>query len=56
MNDHFKIFIPFYNVEDWIIRTVRSVKGQDYKNFECILVDDMSTDNSIQILEKEICH
>tara|TARA_R100000008_G_C3587283_1_gene173502 strand:+ start:5739 stop:6500 length:762 start_codon:yes stop_codon:yes gene_type:complete len=54
MNSHFKIFIPFYNVENWIIRTVRSVKGQDYANFECILVDDMSTDKSVEILEKEI--
>ena len=54
MNNHFKIFIPFYNVEDWIIRTVRSVKGQDYKDFECILVDDMSTDSSVHILEREI--
>ena len=54
MNNHFKIFIPFYNVEDWIVRTVRSVKGQDYTNFECILVDDMSTDKSVEILQKEI--
>tara|TARA_R110002051_G_scaffold212507_3_gene277587 strand:+ start:1822 stop:2586 length:765 start_codon:yes stop_codon:yes gene_type:complete len=54
MNNHFKIFIPFYNVEQWITQTIRSVRGQDYKNYECILVDDMSTDNSVQIAEQEI--
>tara|TARA_R100000008_G_C3561103_1_gene156222 strand:+ start:39 stop:803 length:765 start_codon:yes stop_codon:yes gene_type:complete len=54
MNNHFKIFIPFYNVEDWITQTIRSVKGQNYGDYECILVDDMSTDNSVKIAEQEI--
>ena len=54
MNTHFKIIIPLYNVEQWIKKTIRSVKLQDYKNYECILVDDISTDNSREVIQKEI--
>lgn len=45
-NNHFKIIVPFYNVERWIKRTIKSVKLQNYENFQCILIDDISTDNS----------
>lgn len=53
---HFKIIVPFYNVEKWILNCIRSVKLQDYKNFQCILVDDISTDNTVSIIEKEIAN
>ena len=52
--NHFKIIIPFYNVEEWIKPCIRSVKKQEYKSFECILVDDMSVDNSYDIAKNEI--
>lgn len=51
---HFKIIVPFYNVEKWIKVCIRSVKAQDYDNFQCILIDDASTDNTTLIVEKEI--
>ena len=54
MGNHFKIIVPFYNVEQWIRMTTRSVRMQDYDNFECILVDDISTDDSIKVAKKEI--
>tara|TARA_Y100000034_G_C6803533_1_gene360609 strand:+ start:146 stop:907 length:762 start_codon:yes stop_codon:yes gene_type:complete len=54
MVNSFKVFVPFYNVENWIKKTIRSIKRQDYDHYECILVDDMSTDNSAQIAEQEI--
>jgi glycosyltransferase involved in cell wall biosynthesis len=54
MDNHFKIIVPFYNVEQWIKLTTRSIRAQDYKNFECILIDDMSTDNSIDIVKEEV--
>ena len=41
---HFKIVVPMYNVENWIMRTISSIKEQTYYNFQCILVDDFSTD------------
>ena len=54
MSNHFKIIVPFYNVEEWIKVCIRSVKSQSYKNFQCILIDDISTDSSAEIAEKEI--
>ena len=50
---HFKIIVPFYNTKDWIQKCVNSVKLQNYENFTCYLVDDMSTDNTVD-LAKEI--
>jgi glycosyltransferase involved in cell wall biosynthesis len=40
------IIIPVYNVEQYLTECVMSVKNQNYSNFEIILVDDGSTDNS----------
>ena len=54
MDNHFKIIVPLYNVEKWIKMTIRSLKLQSYKNFQCILVDDCSTDSSVEIIRKEI--
>ena len=54
MNNHFKIIIPLYNVEKWIKVCLLSVKRQDYKNFECIIVDDISTDSSVKIIKQII--
>ena len=54
MDRHFKIIVPFYNVAQWINLTLRSIKLQDYDNFECIIVDDMSTDDSLAMAKKEI--
>ena len=34
--------------------TIKSVQLQDYKDFECILIDDISTDKSAYMAEKEI--
>ena len=54
MASHFKIVVPFYNVEKWIKICIRSIKAQDYKDFQCILLDDMSTDNTAKIVREEI--
>ncbi|KGF09402.1 hypothetical protein HMPREF1635_03025 [Clostridiales bacterium S5-A14a] len=40
------VIIPVYNIEEYIERCVESVLAQDYPNFEVILVDDGSQDNS----------
>ena len=52
--NHFKIIIPLYNVEKWIDRCLGSVMSQNYKNFECIILDDMSTDKSVEVIRKTI--
>jgi len=53
-NIHFKIIIPFYNTEKWIANVVKSVLLQDYKDFQCILIDDISTDSTCDIIEELI--
>ena len=54
MNNKFIIIVPFYNVEKWIKYNIRSVKKQNYSNYKCILVNDISTDKSAEIVEKEL--
>ncbi len=45
------IIIPAFNREDVISETLQSVLNQSYKNWECIIVDDGSTDNTIDIIK-----
>lgn len=46
------IIIPVFNREAIISNTLDSVKNQTYENWECIIVDDNSSDNSIKICEQ----
>lgn len=46
------IIIPVYNVEKYIKKCLNSIKHQTYKDFEVILVDDGSTDNSGKICDE----
>jgi glycosyltransferase involved in cell wall biosynthesis len=43
------IAIPFYNAESFLPDAIRSVFAQTYQNWELILLDDGSTDNSLEI-------
>ena len=45
------IITPMYNSEKFILKTIKSVINQTYSNWELLLIDDRSTDNSIKILE-----
>jgi len=45
------IIIPTYNRQNTILRAVESVLNQTYKNWELIIVDDGSTDNTKNILK-----
>jgi glycosyltransferase involved in cell wall biosynthesis len=46
------IIIPMYNEQYYISRCLESLKIQTYKDFEIILIDDWSTDNTINEAEK----
>ena len=43
------VVIPMYNCETFILRSVKSVQYQNLSNFEIILIDDNSTDNTLSI-------
>lgn len=46
------IIIPVYNAEKYIGKCLNSIKKQTYSNYEIIIVDDGSKDNSLKICEK----
>lgn len=43
------IIVPSYNVEQFLPQCLSSLQKQAFKDFECLIVDDGSTDQSIQI-------
>ena len=50
-NKKVSVLIVNYNNSIYLERCIRSVKCQNYKNIEIIVVDDYSTDNSLEILK-----
>lgn len=48
----FSIIVPVYNVENYLEECLDSIVGQTYRNIEVICIDDGSTDNSGDILDK----
>jgi len=48
------IGVPNYNYAHFIIETLNSVISQTYKNIELIIVDDLSKDNSVAVIENWI--
>ena len=51
-NELISIIVPVYNVEKYLKRCISSIIEQTYKNIEIILVDDGSTDKSLEICKK----
>ena len=54
LNPLVSIIIPMFNRELLIIKTLESITAQTYQNWECIIVDDHSTDSSNEVVEKYI--
>lgn len=48
------IGIPFYNAEKYLDLSIRSVLNQSYKDWKLILIDDGSTDSSLEIAKKYV--
>ena len=46
------VIIPMYNTEKYIGECLESVLNQTFQDFEIIVVDNCSTDNSCKIVEK----
>ncbi len=52
MKDLVSIIIPVYNAEKFIDETINTVLNQTYTNWELLLVNDCSTDNSVKLIKK----
>lgn len=50
MSELVSIITPTYNAEKFITETLKSVQNQTYQNWEMILVDDASTDETVKII------
>lgn len=48
------VIIPLFNHEKYITETLDSILAQDHSNIEIILVDDASTDNSLQLAKDKL--
>ena len=51
---YFSIIIPTFNRENVIIDTLHSIQCQTFQSWECIIIDDGSTDNSLKKISEFI--
>ena len=51
-NPKVTVIIPVYNCEKTILNSISSIQHQNFYNFEIILINDLSKDNSKQIIER----
>jgi teichuronic acid biosynthesis glycosyltransferase TuaG len=54
MENLISIIMAVYNCEKYIEETIESIKKQTYSNWELIIVNDASTDNSLNIIKENI--
>lgn len=52
MSDVVSIITPLYNSSEFLEQTIQSVVSQTYQSWEMIMVDDCSTDNSLEIAQR----
>ena len=52
MNERVDILLATYNGEKYIKEQIESILNQTYDNFELILVDDCSTDTSVETVKE----
>ncbi len=49
-NPKISVVIPLFNCEKYILRAIKSIQLQNLSNFEIILIDDKSEDNTLNLL------
>lgn len=50
MTPRFSIIVPLYNKADYVRKALESILTQSYTNYEVVIIDDESTDNSLSIV------
>ena len=56
MKPRFSIIVPLYNKAPFVKKALESIISQTFTDWECIIVDDGSTDNSLAICEETIIY
>ena len=46
------VIMSVYNTEKFLDESIKSILDQTFKDFEFIIINDCSTDNSLNIIEK----
>ena len=52
VDDFVSVIIPMYNAEKYIKRAINSVLRQTYHNYEILVIDDCSKDQSARIVKE----
>lgn len=52
MNPLISVIMPIFNTEKYVSEAIQSVINQDYENWELLIVNDGSTDNSLMFINK----
>jgi len=50
IDNKFIVVVPVYNAEKYIEKCLKSILNQSYKNYDLVVVDDCSTDNTYNII------
>ena len=54
MTPRFSIIVPLYNKAPFIRKALESIASQTFQDWELIIVDDGSTDNSLEVVHEYI--
>ena len=52
MKNFFRIVMPNYNNAEWIDKCLESIQNQTFQDYKVVIVDDASTDNSVEVIER----
>lgn len=52
----FIVIIPMYNMAQWIGDNIAMLQKQTFRDFRCMIGDDLSTDNSVDVVQNLIGH
>ncbi|MCB1771458.1 MAG: glycosyltransferase family 2 protein, partial [Candidatus Competibacteraceae bacterium] len=47
------VIIPAYNAEEYVLEALHSVLGQDYEPVEILVIDDGSSDGTVDLVRRE---